>query len=141
MTTPLYNLDILKLAASTADFRRLESPQATVEKRSPTCGSRVTVDVVVDREGRIAAVGMALHACALGQASAALMAAHAPGHSAQDLARARDELRDYLKGARPQPGCWPGLEIFEPARKHSGRHGAILLAFDAAAEAAMLARG
>lgn len=141
MTTPLYNLEILKLAASTANLHRLESPQASVEKRSPTCGSRVRVDVTLDEHGQVEALGVDVHACALGQASTAIMVAHAHGHSARDLAEARDGLRAYLKGERPQPGDWPGLEIFEPARKHSGRHASILLAFDAAAEAAFAAKG
>ena len=141
MTSPLYNLEILKLAASTAGLNRLDSPQASVEKRSPTCGSRVTIDMNVDPEGRVQALGAELHACALGQASTALMVAHAHGLSAQDLADARDALRAYLKGERAQPGDWPGLEIFAPARKHAGRHASILLAFEAAAEAANAASG
>ena len=140
MTTPLYNLEILKLAASTANLRRLESPQASVEKRSPICGSRVRIDVTLNRVGRIKEVGGDVHACALGQASTALMVAHAHGHSASDLADAREGLRAYLKGERPQPGDWPGLEIFEPARKYGGRHASILLAFEAAAEAALAAQ-
>lgn len=141
MTTPLYNLEILKLAASTANLRRLESPQTSVEKRSPTCGSRVRVDIKLDPKGQVEALGVDVHACALGQASTALMAAHAHGHSVSDLAEARDGLRAYLKGESPQPGNWPGLEIFEPARKHTGRHASILLAFEAVAEAAQTANG
>ena len=140
MTTPLYNLEILKLAASTANLRRLENPQASVEKRSPTCGSRVRIDVTLDPAGRVREVGGDVHACALGQASTALMVSHAYGHSPSDLAEAWEGLRAYLKGERLQPGNWPGLEIFEPARKHSGRHASILLAFEAAAEAALAAR-
>ena len=140
MTSPLYNLEILKLAASTSALNRLDCPQVSIEKRSPTCGSRVRIDMDVDRDGRVTALGAVLHACALGQASTALLFAHAHGQSAQDLVDARDALRDYLKGNRPQPGDWPGLEVFSPARKHTGRHASILLAFEAAAEAAITAR-
>ena len=42
-------------------------------RRSPICGSRVTVDVNLDAEGRVAEIGMLVRACALGQASAALL--------------------------------------------------------------------
>ena len=139
MTPPLYNLEILKLAASTSTLNRLENAQASIERRSPTCGSRVRIDLNLDRDGRVTALGADLHACALGQASTALMLAHAYGQSAQDIADARDALRAYLKGERPQPGDWPGLDIFAPARKHAGRHASILLAFEAAAEAAKAA--
>ena len=74
MTATLYNRDILRLAASIPHQRRLDAPQASVERRSPVCGSRVVVDVVLDDDGRVAALGQEVKACALGQASAALMA-------------------------------------------------------------------
>jgi NifU-like protein involved in Fe-S cluster formation len=141
VTTPLYSLDVLRLAASTASLQRLDNPQASVEKRSPTCGSRVRVDVIVDRDGKVEAVGAELHACALGQASTALMAAHAQGRTSAEIAKARDSLREFLKGEADGPGDWPGLDVFAAARKHSGRHAAILLAFEAAAEAAATAAG
>lgn len=141
MTTPLYSLDVLRLAASTANLHRLESPQTSVEKRSPTCGSRVRVDMIVDGDGKVEMVGAELHACALGQASTALLAAHAKGRTAAEIAEARDSLRAFLKGEAEQPGDWPGLDVFAAARRHPGRHAAILLAFDAAAEAAATAAG
>ena len=141
MTTTLYSLDVLRLAASTANLHRLENPQASVEKRSPTCGSRVRVDVIVDGDGKVEAIGAELHACALGQASTALMAAHAKGRTGAEIAKARDSLREFLKGEADGPGDWPGLDVFAAARKHSGRHAAILLAFEAAAEAAATAAG
>ena len=75
----LYNRDILRLAASIPHLRRLDAPQASAARRSPVCGRVVTVDIVVDEQGRVAALGQAVSACALGQASAALMAAHAVG--------------------------------------------------------------
>jgi NifU-like protein involved in Fe-S cluster formation len=141
MNAPLYNTEILRLAASTAAFVRLESPQATVEKRSPVCGSRVTVEVSLDEEGRVADLGVEARACALGQASSALMAAGAKGRSAAELEAAREALSDYLAGNRSDPGSWPGLEIFAPALPHRARHAAVRLAFEAAAEAAAKAGG
>jgi NifU-like protein involved in Fe-S cluster formation len=78
-------------------------------------------------------------ACALGQASAALMGMHIIGRDAAALAGARDALACYLAGARDDPGAWPGLDVFATARGFPARHGAILLPFQAAAEAALLA--
>jgi NifU-like protein involved in Fe-S cluster formation len=134
--TTLYNRDILRLAASIPHQGRLAAPQATSEKRSPVCGSRVVVDLVLDGQGRVAALGQEVKACALGQASAALMGAHALGATAADLAAARDALAAYLKGERTDPGTWPGLTLFAEARPFAARHASILLAFEAAAEAA-----
>lgn len=136
MSAELYNATILRLATAIPHQSRLAAPQATVEKRSPVCGSRVTVDVAVDAEGRVAALGQEVRACALGQASAALMGEHALGRSAAELAQARDALAAFLAGERDDPGAWPGLEIFAPARPHSARHASIRLAFEAVAEAA-----
>lgn len=136
MTGALYNRDILRLAASIPHHGRLEEPQASVEKRSPLCGSRVTVDVAVDDQGRVAALAQQVNSCALGQASASLMGAHALGRSGPELASARDSLAAYLAGDRDDPGPWPGLDVFREARPYKARHAAILLPFEAVAEAA-----
>ncbi len=141
VTTALYNRDILRLAASIPHHQRLANAQASVEKRSPICGSRVIVDVMLDPDGRIAALGQKVNACALGQASASLMGAHAIGRGRDELADARDALTAFLAGQRGDPGPWPGLEIFREARPYKARHPSILLAFEAVAEAAGQAGG
>ncbi len=64
------------------------------------------------------------------------MGAHAIGRTPAELAEARDALAAYLAGARDDPGDWPGLAVFAEARRFTARHGAILLPFEAAAEAA-----
>ena len=136
MSAPLYNATILRLATSIPHQRRLEEAHGTSERRSPICGSRVTVDVAIGPDGRIAALGQEVRACALGQASASLMGAHAIGRTPAELAAARDALAAFLAGTNDDPPQWPGLEIFAPARPHSARHASIRLAFEAVAEAA-----
>ncbi len=136
MSTTLYNTDILRLAASIPHHERLADPMGTSERRSPICGSRVTVDVDLGPDGRVAAVGLLVRACALGQASSSLLAAQVVGRTPAELALARDALAAWLtagEGAAPE---WPGLAIFAPALPHSARHASIRLAFEAAAEAA-----
>lgn len=139
MSAPLYNAEILRLAASIPFHARIEGAQASVEKRSPVCGSRITVDVDLDSEGRVAEIGMLVRACALGQASAALMSVEVRGKSAAELAVARDQLAAWLAGEREVAPDWPGLSLFEPALPHRARHPSIRLAFEAVAEAAELA--
>lgn len=134
MNAPLYNTEILALAASLGGQSRLADPQVTVERRSPTCGSRVTVDLVVEG-ARVTRFGQDVRACALGQASAALLGKHILDVETQSIAAAASDLRAFLAGERDDPGDWPGLEIFAPARPHRARHPSILLAFEAAAEA------
>jgi len=135
MNAPLYNTQILRLAASIPFQERLADPGATSEKRSPVCGSRVTVDIDM-ADGRVSAVGMLVRACALGQASAALMAAEVVGRTPEELAEARDQLTAWLAGERAEPPEWPGMDLFVPALPHRARHPSIRLAFEAAAEAA-----
>jgi NifU-like protein involved in Fe-S cluster formation len=134
VTSALYSRDILRLAASIPHLGRLEGAQS-VEKSSPVCGSRVVVDVIADNMGRVAALGQEVKACALGQASAALMGAHIVGRTPDEIAAAHTALADYLAGRRDDPGDWPGLDVFSGARAVTARHPSILLAFEAAAEA------
>ncbi|MFT7595272.1 MAG: NifU-like protein involved in Fe-S cluster formation, partial [Paracoccaceae bacterium] len=68
----LYSARILALAADIPHLDRLPNPAATVKKRSPLCGSTVTVDVCL-RDGRITEFGQDVKACALGQASASVV--------------------------------------------------------------------
>jgi NifU-like protein involved in Fe-S cluster formation len=135
----LYSRDILRLATAIPHLGRLDAPHASSEKSSPVCGSRVVVDVMVDEAGRVTALGQDVRACALGQASAALMAATVIGRTQGEIAAARDALAGYLAGARGDPGDWPGLEVFSEARRVTARHRSILLAFEAAAEASAAA--
>ncbi|MBB6189826.1 NifU-like protein involved in Fe-S cluster formation [Sphingobium wenxiniae] len=135
MSAPLYNQDILRLAASIPHHARLADPQARVERRSPTCGSRITADVRMEG-GRLAELGLDVKACALGQASASLMARHAIGLTVAELDQARDLLTAWLAGESDDLDFWPGLDVLAPARGYPARHPSIRLGFEAVAEAA-----
>jgi NifU-like protein involved in Fe-S cluster formation len=135
MSAPLYNADILRLATSIPHHVRLTAPHGTAERRSPICGSRITVDVALDDQGRIAALGQEVRACALGQASAALMGTSAIGMTLDEVTAARDRLTAFLAGQCDDAGDWPGLDIFAPARPHAARHPSIRLPFEAMAAA------
>jgi NifU-like protein involved in Fe-S cluster formation len=140
MSAALYNATILRLAATIPHDALIADASGRSERRSPVCGSRVTVTVTLDGEGRVMALGQEVRACALGQASASLMGTHAIGRTPEELAAARDALTAFLAGERDDPGDWPGLEIFAPARAYSARHPSIRLSFEAVAEAAEQAR-
>jgi NifU-like protein involved in Fe-S cluster formation len=140
MSDALYNTQILRLAASTAAATRLAAPQGSALKVSPVCGSKITADVDLDADGRISRFGQEVRACALGQAAAALVAAHVVGSDSPALVTARAELADWLAARREVAPAWPGMTIFAPARPHRARHPSILLAFDAAIAAIAAAR-
>ncbi len=132
----LYSGRILALAADIPHLGRLKAPQASVKRRSPLCGSTVTVDLDME-DGRVARFGQEVKACALGQAAAAVLGAAVIGRSRAELEAARDALRAMLKSGGPVPGApFGGFEVLEPAREYRNRHASILLAVEAAAEAA-----
>ncbi|MEL6566487.1 MAG: iron-sulfur cluster assembly scaffold protein [Pseudomonadota bacterium] len=131
----LYSNRILALAADIPHHTRLDAPTATVKKRSPLCGSAVTVDITV-ADGRVSGFGQDVKACALGQAAAAVTGAAVIGRSYEELQAARDGLRAMLKSGGPVPPApFDGFEVLEPARDYKNRHASILLCIEATTEA------
>ncbi|MFC4668466.1 iron-sulfur cluster assembly scaffold protein [Seohaeicola nanhaiensis] len=131
----LYSARILALAADIPHTDRLSAPDATVKKRSPLCGSTITVDVAV-KDGRIADFGQEVKACALGQAAASVVGSAVIGATREQIETARDQLRAMLKeGAPPPDAPFDGLDVLLPARDYKNRHASIMLALEATAEA------
>ncbi|MFT4961338.1 MAG: NifU-like protein involved in Fe-S cluster formation [Paracoccaceae bacterium] len=135
----LYSARILALAADIPHLDRLSAPDATVKRRAPLCGSTVTVDVIV-QDGQIVEFGQDVKACALGQASAAVVGDAIIGTSRAQVETARDQLTAMLKHDGQQPDApFDGLEVLIPARDYKNRHASILLALEATLEAMTLA--
>ncbi len=131
----LYSARILQLAADIPHLGRLDSPCATVKRRSPLCGSTVTVDVRI-RDGRITEFAQDVKACALGQASASVVGSAIIGATRAQVETARDQLSAMLKQDGPAPDPpFEGLEVLIPARDYKNRHASIMLALEATAEA------
>ncbi len=127
----LYSERILALAADIPHRDRLAAPQVTAMKRSPLCGSTVTVDLTL-KDGRIADFGQDVKACALGQASAAILGGQIRGRSREEIATARDQLKAMLKADGPVPDApFDGYEVLLPAKDYKNRHASILLSLEA----------
>ena len=130
----LYSARILELAADIPHAERLDHPDATAKRRSPLCGSTVTVDIVL-KDGKVADFGQDVKACALGQA-AAVVGANIIGCSRDQIELARDELKTMLKSDGPTPSApFDGLEVLRPAREYKNRHASIMLTLEASLEA------
>lgn len=130
--TKLYTPQVLALATALADYPLNSAHPLQGNARSAVCGSAIEMSLERDEEGLITSLGMKVHACAIGQAAAALFAQSAPGKARQDIAGAADQIEDWLRdGATAQPD-WPGIEVLGAARDYPGRHGAILLPWKAA---------
>ncbi|WP_226635481.1 iron-sulfur cluster assembly scaffold protein [Novosphingobium profundi] len=132
--TVLYTPDVLALAMDLAAYPLASDLPYVTEARSPTCGSQLKLGLDSGPDERIARVGISAQACAIGQASAAIFAKGAQGQSAAELTRARSEIRSWLSGEGPMPS-WPGFDTLAAVPDYPGRHGAVLLAWDAAQEA------
>ncbi len=135
MSAPLYTTEILRLAMAAAAYPRLTAAHASVEARTPVCGSSITLDIVTDGTGRATSVGFALHACAMGQAAAGIMAGGMAGRTFDDITATLAALAAWLDGGSDTPPDWPGIAALAPARAYPARHAAILMPFRAAAEA------
>ncbi|HEY3797290.1 MAG TPA: iron-sulfur cluster assembly scaffold protein [Caulobacteraceae bacterium] len=139
MIDDLYSAKILKAAANMPRAGRLPEPDASAEKISKLCGSRVLVDVRLE-DGRVADYAQEVKACALGQAAAAIMGEHVVGATVQEIEMARDALRAMLKtGGAPPEGRFAELAMLAPVKDYPPRHASTLLAFEATAEACRLA--
>jgi NifU-like protein involved in Fe-S cluster formation len=139
MIDDLYSAKILKAAANMPRAGRLAEPDASAEKISKLCGSRVTVDVRLEG-GRIVDYAQDVKACALGQAAAAIMGEHAVGATVEEIESAREALRAMLKTGGPPPeGRFADLAMLAPVKDYPPRHASTMLAFEATAEACRIA--
>ncbi len=141
MIDDLYSAKILKLAANMPRAGRLAAPDASAEKVSKLCGSRITVDVVV-KDGRVVDFAQDVKACALGQAAAAVLGEHVIGASLEEIDVARNALSGMLKAGGPPPeGRFAELAVLAPVKDYPARHTSTQLAFEAASEAVRTAIG
>jgi NifU-like protein involved in Fe-S cluster formation len=131
----LYHPRILELAADMPHVGRLTAPDGVSTKVSRVCGSVVTVELKL-KDGLVSDIAVQPKACALGQASTAVLAMHAIGASPAEIRAARDGLRAMLKEGGPPPsGRFWELRHLEGVKDYPPRHTSTLLAFDAAVDA------
>jgi nitrogen fixation NifU-like protein len=127
---PLYRRELLRLAADAAGAGHLPEPHAMATAHNPACGDRVTVELAL-AGGHITALAHTTQACVLTQASAALLAATAPGQDRAGLSILAEDVRAFLNGAAPPAG----FDVFDGVAGHAGRHVCVLLPFEAALKA------
>jgi len=144
MIDDLYSARILTLAANLPHAGRLSAPQGTGERVAKLCGSRATVDVTLDDDGRIAAFAQDVKACALGQAAAGVLGQHVLGASADEIAEARDAMTAMLKSGGDGPtGRFEALRLLKQVADYPARHASTLVSLEATLEAvnaALMAR-
>ena len=131
----LYSTKILGLASDMPHIGRLPRPNASVTRRSPLCGSKVTVDIL-SQDGKVIDFAQEVKACALGQAAATIFGRQIIGLTFVQIETVRDELQAMLMSAGPIPKApFTDFEILTPATEYKNRHASIMLVLEATAEA------
>ena len=131
----LYSAQILQLASDIPLLGKLDAPDASVRRRSPLCGSTLTVEISMT-DGKISQYAQDVKACALGQASASVVGANVIGCTPDQILLARNELLALLKsGGTELSAPFAGLNVLLPARDFKNRHASIMLALEATLEA------
>lgn len=130
--TTLYTPEVLGLATGLASYPFDSSLPLHGSARAPLCGSMIEIGLELDQAGRIARLGLKSHACAIGQASAALFARSAETKNRDELEMTLAALERWLSDSGAPEPDWPGLGSIAAARAYPARHGAILLPWKAA---------
>jgi NifU-like protein involved in Fe-S cluster formation len=125
----LYSLDLLRLTTVLAEFPPLTAADVHTERRSPVCGSVVAVTARFEQD-RLTALGLNVRACAVGQASAAILARHGIGRTMAEIETVRAQLTAFLAGDAEGPGEWPEIDKLVAVREFPARHAAAILPWD-----------
>lgn len=131
MIDDVYNSRILELAGNIPRIGRLAHPQGSATAHSRLCGSSITVDLAMDG-GRVVDFAHEVKACALGTASASVLARNVIGATAEEIRATREAVRAMLKDNGPPPeGRFADMKYLEPVRDYKARHASTLLPYDA----------
>lgn len=135
MLDNVYNAKILEYAGNIGRLGRLQNPDASAKAHSKLCGSTVIVDIRMDGD-KISDFAHEVKACALGQASSAIMAKNVVGSTSAELKALRSAMTAMLKDNGPPPqGKFEEFRYLEPVRDYKARHASTLLTFDAVVDA------
>lgn len=136
---PLYHEIILEHYEYPRNKGLLADADATSRGDNPTCGDDLSVSVKV---GCVSCpeVGWDGHACAIGEASASMMAEAVEGKGTAEARRWIESVRGMLTGKVTPPDLGD-LESLEGIRRYPVRIKCALLAWEALDEALTLAEG
>ena len=130
----LYSHQILTLAGNIPLLERLPLPDITITKRSKLCGSMVIIDLSMEN-GRVSSYSHDVRACALGQASASILAKDIIGKTEEQITAVRNSVIKMLNGSTYSQDIFLDYQVLSPASQFKNRHDSIMLVLDATVEA------
>lgn len=135
MIDDVYSQKILQFAGNISHLGKMEDADASAERTSRLCGSKLKVYIKADA-GRVTDFSQEVKACALGQASAAIFAIYAVGATFDEVRDAQRDMKQMLEGSSSGPeGRFAEAQVMAPVRDYKSRHGSVMLVFDAAVAA------
>jgi len=135
MIDELYSREILRRTTQLQHVGHLANPQATADRVAKLCGSTIHVELNM-QDDVITDFAQQVQACALGQASAAILSRHVIGATGEEVTAARDALRNLLKGEAVRfPERFADLAILSSVKDYPARHASTLLALEATSAA------
>ncbi|MBW8447503.1 MAG: iron-sulfur cluster assembly scaffold protein [Arenimonas sp.] len=127
----IYNSRILEFAGNIERGGKLADADASAEKHSKLCGSRVKVYVKM-ADGVVSDFSHEVKACALGQASSSIMARHVVGATPAEIRQARLDMLAMLKdGGEGPSGRFEDMRFLKPVKDYKARHASTMLTFEA----------
>ena len=127
----IYNSRILEFAGNIERSGKLADADASAEKHSKLCGSRVKVYVKM-ADGVVSDFSHEVKACALGQASSSIMARHVVGATPAEIRQARQDMLAMLKEDGEGPsGRFEDMRFLKPVKDYKARHASTMLTFEA----------
>lgn len=134
MTEILYNKDFLRLSLELSSLGEPAYFTHKIQKTSRICGSRLSYWLTVT-EDTVSDFSQDVKACAVGQASAALIARHLRGMTAKEFLPLKLALETLLRtGEAHFPDAYQDFKMLAPVHLYKSRHGAALLPIDCLAE-------
>ncbi|MBC7150036.1 MAG: iron-sulfur cluster assembly scaffold protein [Rhizobium sp.] len=127
----IYNSRILEFAGNIERTGKLADADASAEKHSKLCGSRVKVYLKM-ADGVVSEFSHEVKACALGQASSSIMARHVIGATPVEIRQAREDMLSMLKeGGEGPSGRFEDMRFLKPVKDYKARHASTMLTFEA----------
>ena len=132
MSDPLYRKEILRWAADAVGAGQLSGPHVTATAHNPACGDKVSVELVLDSDGRITAIAHDTKACVLAQASASILGQSLKGATREDAEiLANDIAAMLIAKAAPPAAPFDTYAAFDGAVEHRTRHRCVMLPVEA----------
>lgn len=133
MSDQLYQEQIVALAKARTGAGKLANPTKSARRDNPLCGDRVTIDVRLDGQGKIAEIAHQVRGCLLCQASASALSSVAVGRDAAGITAVRHEAERAV--GREEGAVAGPFAVFAPVAAHKSRQECVLLPFEALKDA------